>query len=201
MTAGRRPVRSLAEARAELESRADVDLLAALHAGDRAALGALYDRHAALVYGLALAILKSPPEAEDLTQEVFVALSSEQGYDPERGPLRGYLVAMTRSRAIDRHRSRQRHLRLLRMWHTAAPPVVAPPTPPQHVATRQCTERVRGALAQLSDREREVLELSYYQGLTQAEIAARLGAPLGSVKSWARRGLLSLKDGLQDLVG
>ncbi len=60
---------------------------------------------------------------------------------------------------------------------------------------------MRAALTQLSDREREVLELSYFKGLTQAEIADQLGAPLGTVKSWARRGLLSLRDSLQDLVG
>ena len=69
--------------------------------------------------------------------------------------------------------------------------------PPPHLRAAV----LRAALTQLSDREREVLELSYFKGLTQAEIADQLGAPLGTVKSWARRGLLSLRDSLQDLVG
>jgi RNA polymerase sigma-70 factor (ECF subfamily) len=181
--------------------RTDADLLAALDAGDASALGTLYDRHAGLVYGVGLAILKSAEEAEDLTQEVFLALSAEHSYDPARGQLAGLLVAMTRSRAIDRLRSRGRRLRLLRSWHRSAPAVTLPATPPQQVSTKECAERVRAALAELSDREREVLELAYFGGLTQVEIADRLGAPLGSVKSWARRGLLNLKDSLRDLVG
>ena len=194
-------IQSIADARAALGSRTDADLLEALHAGDRTALGVLYDRHAALVYGSALAILRSPEEAQDLTQEVFLTLCSEHLYDPGRGPFCGYLLSMTRSRGIDRLRRRGRHLRLLERWYKAAPPEVSPATPLQHVSTRECTERVQSALAQLSEREREVLELVYYKGLTQAEIAAQLGAPLGTVKSWARRGLLGLRDSLHDLVG
>ena len=79
-------------------------------------------------------------------------------------------------------------------------PVAVVGDPHQATSAKQVSHRVRAALAELSDREREVLELSYYRGLTQAEIAEQLGAPLGSVKSWARRALLSLKDNLQDLV-
>ncbi len=198
---GERVVHRIAEQRDALAARSDAALLAALAADDRFALGILYDRHASLVYGIALAILKSQQEAEDLTQEVFVALSGDHGYDPARGQLAAFLVAMTRSRAIDRLRSRGRHLRLLKRWHDTAPAAASPPTPPQQVSAKQCTERVRAALGELSEKEREVLELAYFGGLTQPEIAERLGAPLGSVKSWARRGLLSLKDSLQDLVG
>jgi len=183
------------------QSRTDAELVAALRADDGSALGALYDRHGGLVYGVALAILRSPQEAEDLTQEVFVALCGHLGYDAARGELAGFLVTATRSRAIDRVRARGRHLRLLRRWHETAPAGASPATPLQNVSTKQRTERVRVALTELSEREREVLELAYFQDLTQSEIADRLGAPLGSVKSWARRGLLSLRDNLQDLVG
>ena len=198
---GERPFRPVAQRLPEEHPRTDAELLAALESDDGSALGTLYDRHAGLVYGVAVAILQSPQEAEDLTQEVFVTLSGDHAYDPGRGQLAGFLVAMTRSRAIDRLRSRGRHLRLLKRWHTTAPALALPATPPQQVSTKECAERVRAALTQLSDREREVLELSYWKGLTQAEIADQLGAPLGTVKSWARRGLLSLRDSLQDLVG
>jgi RNA polymerase sigma-70 factor (ECF subfamily) len=177
----------------------DLELLDRL-ATDADALGALYDRHASLVYGLAMSVLRDPAEAEDLTHEVFVGLT-DHTFDPERGTLTAYLVSLTRSRAIDRLRRGGRHLRLLRQWHESEPEPTSAPTPHQAISERQVSDRVRAALAELSDREREVLELSYYRGLTQAEIADQLGAPLGSVKSWARRALLSLRDNLQDLAG
>lgn len=176
----------------------DLELLDAL-ASDPEALGMLYDRHASLVYGLAMSVLRDPTEAEDLTHELFVGLA-DHTFDPERGTLAAYLVSLTRSRAIDRLRRGGRHLRLLRQWHESEPEPATAPTPHQAISTKQLTHRVRAALAELSDREREVLELSYYRGMTQAEIADQLGAPLGSVKSWARRALLSLRDNLQDLV-
>ena len=179
----------------------DIELVEAVRADDGAALGVLYDRHAGLVFGTALAILQKRDEAEDLTQEVFVALSVDRAFDPARGQLRSFLVALTRSRAIDRVRARGRHLRLLKRWHNIGPAPPSPQTPLQHCSTKECAERVRAALGDLSDREREVLELAYFRGLTQAEIAERLDTPLGTVKSWARRGLSSLKANLQDLVG
>ena len=138
-------------------------------------------------------------EAEELTQEIFVALYDDETYDASRGPLEAYLIARTRSRAIDRLRRGGRHLRLLKQWHAAETPLGAP-TPHQTAAARQLAERVRRALGELSDREREVIELSYYRDMTQTEIAEHLAAPLGSVKSWARRGLSRLQDILKDLT-
>ncbi|HJQ83158.1 MAG TPA: sigma-70 family RNA polymerase sigma factor [Candidatus Binatia bacterium] len=194
------PIQQRAPEERAADARSDAELLDALRADDPTAIAALYDRHARLVYGLAVAILKSAEEAEDLTQEVFVALATVHAYDAGRGEVTPFLVTMTRSRAIDRLRARGRHVRLLRVWHGAAPAAPAPPTPPQQVHARELSDRVRAALAQLSEKERQVLELSYFAGLTQTEIAERLDAPLGSVKSWARRGLSSLKDHLEDLV-
>ena len=167
---------------------------------DPAALGPLYDRYASLVFGLARAILQSEQEAEDLTQEVFVMLCQGTTYDAARGPLGAFLTAVTRSRAIDRLRSRGRRLRILRAsWQNAPPPIM--PTPAvDRLALRECSERVRGAVAELPANERRVLEMVYYQGLTQAEIAATRNAPLGTVKSWCRRGLLGLRAALADLV-
>jgi len=177
----------------------DEVLLRAL-ATDRAALGPLYDRYGGLVYGLARAILESPAEAEDLTQEVFVMLCERTTYDPARGSLGAFLTTLTRSRAIDRLRSRGRRLRILHAtWRSAPPPDLGSP-PVERIATRECAERVRGALAGLPADQRRALELVYYQGLTQAEIAATLDTPLGTVKSWCRRGLLGLRAALADLV-
>ncbi len=169
-------------------------------ADDPSALGPLYDRYGRLVYGLALAILKSPEEAEDLTQEVFLMLCRQSGYQAARGSVGAYLTTLARSRAIDRLRRRGRTVRVLRAtWETAPPPEM-PPTPADRVSTEQCSARVRAALAGLSEDERRVLEMSYYRGLTQAEIAAELDTPVGTVKSWCRRGLIAMRGALGDLV-
>ena len=167
---------------------------------DRAALGPLYDRYGGLVYGLARAILQSQEEAEDLTQEIFVMLVQGTTFDVRRGSLGAFLTTLTRSRAIDRLRGRGRRLRILRASWRSAPPPDRPAGPAERIATRESSLRVRDALAGLPANERRALEMVYYQGLTQAEIAAKLDAPLGTVKSWCRRGLLGLRAALADLV-
>ena len=150
---------------------------------------------------MAVAILGSPEEAQDLTQEVFVTVSAATSFDPNRGSVSAFLTTMTRSRAIDRLRRRGRSVRLLKTWHEATPAVPAPPSPYERVAMRECTERMRSALAELPQVEREVLDLAYFKGLSQAEIAAALDAPLGTVKSRCRRALLALRHQLEDLTG
>ena len=167
---------------------------------DPTALGILYDRYAGLVYGLALAALRDADDAQDLTQDVFLTLYREHGYDPARGALGGFLATMTRTRAIDRLRARDRKVRLLGDFHRASVPTSDPFTPLERLSMVECTERVRAALAELPENHRRVLEMAYYRGLTQSEIAADLDASLGTVKSWARRGLLGLKHALGDLL-
>jgi RNA polymerase sigma-70 factor, ECF subfamily len=177
----------------------DEELIARL-ADDPSALGPLYDRHGRLVYGLALAILRNADEAQDLTQEVFLSLCGSELYDPRRGAVGAFLTTLVRSRGIDRLRRRTRRTRLLRAQWEVAPPPVQPPLPQDRVALAECAGRVRAALGDLPETERRALEMAYYQGLTQAEIAEDLGVPLGTVKSWCRRGLMSLKRTLGDLV-
>ena len=111
-----------------------------------------------------------------------------------------FLTTLVRSRAIDRLRRRTRRVRLLRAQWEAAPPLEPTKMPQDRVAEAQSAVRVRAALDELSGDERRVLEMSYYKGLTQAEIAEDLGIPLGTVKSWCRRGLMTLKRSLADLV-
>ncbi len=170
-------------------------------ADDPTAPGAIYDRYAGLVYGIALKALRNAEDAQDLTQEIFLSLYRQSSsYDPTRGALSGYLVAMTRTRAIDRLRARGRKVRLLQDLHRTSPPASPPFTPLERISLAQCCDRVRAALAQLPENQRRVLEMAYYRGLTQSEIAADLGAALGTVKSWARRGLSSLERALGDLL-
>ena len=180
------------------ESRTDEALLRAVTT-DPTAMGPLYDRYARLVYGLARAVLQSDTEAQDLAQEVFMSLCEAHRYDPRRGNVAAYLTMVTRTRAIDRVRRRGRRVRLLHDWWQATPPTPVN-TPHERLSTEQSSARVRAALAALSDNERRAIELAYFQGLTQAEIADELETPLGTVKSWCRRGLLALKETLGDLV-
>ncbi|HEX5064624.1 MAG TPA: sigma-70 family RNA polymerase sigma factor [Myxococcota bacterium] len=169
--------------------------------GDPAALGTLYDRYASLVYGIALASLRDPDDAADLTQEIFLRIYRHpHQYDPERGALGAFLVTMTRTRAIDRLRARGRKLRVLQHVERAIPQASPASTALERYSLQQCTERVRAALERLPQNQRRVLELAYYRGLSQSEIADDLAASLGTVKSWARRGLLALRDALGDLI-
>lgn len=154
-----------------------------------------------MVYGLALAIVANQSEAEDLVQEVFLTLCDQHDYDAARGSVGAFLTTVTRSRAIDRIRRRSTRVRRLKDYKETAVPVIDPPASPlERVATAQDAERVRRAMAELSDNERRVLHMAYYEGLTQTEIAETLDTPLGTVKSWSRRALLGLRRALADLV-
>jgi RNA polymerase sigma-70 factor, ECF subfamily len=177
----------------------DTHLWFALRAGQTDALGELYDRHAGLVYGVSLKVLGNAQEAEDLTQDIFVKLIEQTSYDPTRGSLRTFLMILTRSRAIDRLRSRQAAQKTKQRWQTdyASAPSDAASAAGAEFAKAEQTAQVRAAMAQLSVQQREVLQLAYYEGLTQAAIAERLGEPLGTVKARARRGLLKLREILQ----
>jgi len=170
-------------------------------AEDASALAPLYGQYAKLVYGVAFAMLGCREEAEDLTHEVFVAICGPTTYDADRGSVSAFLVTMTRSRAIDRLRRRNRSVRLLKTWHEAEPPAPAPTTPFDHVLMQRTVERVRAVLAALPRGERELLEMAYYRGLSQGEIAADLDTPLGTVKSRLRRSLIKLEGALTDLTG
>lgn len=181
------------------EPLSDADLAKALESGREGALAALYDRYARLVFGVARTMSQNTQEAEDLTQEVFFALWNRCNYDSARGSMASLLVSMTRSRAIDRIRSRDSKLRLhgeLRRIEDSDPRESLDPREAASLGER--CGRVREALSLLSADQRRVLELAYYRGLSQTEIAGELAMPLGTVKSWARKGLIRLRDALRD---
>lgn len=185
----------------ERKAESDEELLRGLAEDPTRALGELYDRHARLVYGIARAILASTAEAEDLTQEVFLGLCRESRYDPQRGTLAAFLVTVTRSRALDKLRSTGRKLELLRRWGGEIAREGATSDPVMEASLTERSRSVRQALAQLPDNQRRVLELAYFGELSQSEIASKLDAPLGTVKTWARRGLFTLRDALKDVAG
>jgi RNA polymerase sigma-70 factor (ECF subfamily) len=185
-------------ARAEAADPPDAALLERL-ASDPSALEILYDRYSRLVYGLALRALGSVDAAQDLTQEVFLGLRDHTTYDPSRGTLAAYLITVTRTRAIDQLRFGTRKVRLLQHWWQSVPTEPSP-SPVDQLSVEQCAARVNAALADLAPSERKALELAYYKGLSQTEVAEEMGAPLGTVKSWSRRGLLAMREALADLV-
>ncbi len=179
--------------RPETTSLSDRDLVIRLRNGQMDALGALYDRYGGLVYTLALRILTSREAAEDLTQDVFVALSQRQQYDPDRGSLGSYLATYTRSRALDRLRVNSNRLRILRQFRQMLTLSSKPPTPTDQVVQQERSHRIRAALQEIPDAERIVLEIAYFEGCSQSQIANRLNLPLGTVKTRSRQGLRRLR--------
>ncbi|MGG6295775.1 sigma-70 family RNA polymerase sigma factor [Leptolyngbya sp. AN02str] len=185
---------------APLPDLSDADLYFRLKANQPEALGILYDRHASLVYGLALRVLGTQQEAEDLTQDIFLNLV-RSSFDPKRGSLRTYLATLTRSRAIDRVRSRTTATNVLRKWQPGSGATETPNLPFDFIAQREQAQEVQAALAELSDEQQTILRMAYYDGLSQSQIAERLNIPLGTVKARARRGLLKLRQTLTDYIG
>lgn len=178
----------------------DATLVAALRQGDKSVLGVLYDRYSRLVYSIAFRILKSGPEAEDLTQEIFLNLWQKQAYNPARSSLSRFLSTVTRNRAIDRIRSRGNRRRILKGLVPQSPSVDAFSLPEVQASQGERSQRVREALKNLPDKQRQLLWLAYYHGFSQSEIANHTNIPLGTVKSRMRQGLLKLKGTLQDLA-
>ena len=173
----------------------DADLLASLRAGQVEALRTLYQRYGRLVYTLSRRILHSDEEAEEITQDVFLTLWHKDAYQANRGSLSRYLVVLARSRSIDRLRSQTSHRQRLHKWHLMMTDVSSSPLDMATLTERG--ERTRQALSNLSDKERQVIEIAYYEGLSQSEIAQRLNIPLGTVKSRSRQALRKLRQTLQ----
>ena len=174
----------------------DADLLASLRAGQVEALRTLYQRYGRLVFTLSRRILHSDEEAEEITQDVFITLWEKDAYQPHRGSLSRYLVVLARSRAIDRLRSQTSHHQRLHKWHLMMANVST--TPLDMATLTERGEHIRQALTTLSEKERQVIEIAYYEGLSQSEIAQRLNVPLGTVKSRSRQALRKLRHTLQN---
>lgn len=193
------PDSSSSQSKSSLPST-DTELIDALKAGKHSALSILYDRYGKFVYRLALHILKNSQEAEDLTQEIFLALWRSHTYNPARGSLSSFLTTMTRSRAIDKLRSRGRNLKFLDSWRQNMPSEISSDSPFEHVALGERSQQLHSALGQLSPDQRQVLEMAYYEGLSLSEIAQKLDIPLGTVKTRSRLGLLKLRQILEDFI-
>ena len=192
---------ALAHLHPAAESQAeDASYLRRIASGDQAAAGALYDRHARPLYSLILRIVGDEPDAEDVLQEVFAqAFRQAARYDAARGAVAAWLLTMARSRAIDRLRARRTRIET----RTGEVPVIEemPTAQPDAASVMLDEERaqlVREALGSLPLLQRLAIELAYYEGLSHAEIAARLEQPLGTIKTRIRLALLKLRDVLTE---
>ena len=181
----------------------DEALFVSFQEGNIEALGILYDRHGLIVYRLAKKMLSDAIEAEDLTQEVFLNLQASPNYQQNRGSFYNYLMMVTRSKALDRLRKKsswwKRVQKLGKMTEITNNNSCSLPLEKASIDER--STQVKKALEKLSPKQRQVLELSYYEGLSHSQISQHLNLPLGTVKTHCRRGLLKLRQTLQDWVG
>jgi RNA polymerase sigma-70 factor, ECF subfamily len=184
-----------------LTDESDLQVLIALQQGNTTALGIVYDRYGAIVYRLALRMLANPTEAEDLTQEVFLAFwRGVDKYDPDRGVLLVFLLTITRSRALNRLKQQSSQQNLQYRFGNYLPRTDNRHPGMESVTSIELRERLKLALQELPTTQKQVLEMGYYQGKSQSEIAQELELPLGTVKTRSRQGLLKLRQFLQDLV-
>ena len=167
-------------------------LVTRIAAGDRDAFGRFYDAFAGAALGLIRRIVRDQSAAEEVLQDVFWQVWREAGqYDRQRGSPDAWLLTRARTRAIDRLRSmRRRNTTFVLSADESGPAAARGADDPGRAVDRGAVE---GALAQLPPAQRRVIELAFFEGLTQTEIAERLGEPLGTVKTRARLGLERLR--------
>lgn len=175
----------------EQVQRTDAELIRSIAREDEAALAALYDRHGAILLGFITRILNNRAEAEDVLQEIFLQVWQHAAdFDHERGTAFTWLVMRTRSRAIDRLRA----LNLCaRVAEASSEMSRGARDALDDVSIAEQREVIHRALADLTEKERHTLQLAYFEGLSQSEIASRLGEPIGTIKTRARQGLMKLR--------
>jgi RNA polymerase sigma-70 factor (ECF subfamily) len=185
-----------------MQTPADViqgQLLGRIAQRDLQALSEFYDSTATPLFSVALRILHDPAEAEEVIQDVFVQVWEKAPFfDIRLGSAFGWVLSITRHRAIDRLRSKQRHARLVEeLLASNETEAAATPLPDEDSAEAEQAMTVRGAVSELPKEQRQAIELAFFAGLTHPEIADVLHEPLGTVKARIRRGLLKLRRSLE----
>ncbi len=178
----------------------DRNLAERLKRGEPPAMAELYDRYGKLAYSVIYRIVRDVGVAEELVQEAFLRVwNRAQGFDAERGALGPWLLAVARNRAIDYVRSSGGKMARgsLELAHAEQQPSVFVNFEAE-VLSQDRARRVRGALDRLNENQRHVIELAYFEGLSQSEMAERMGQPLGTVKTWVRTALKNLRQELAE---
>ena len=166
--------------------------------GDARAFEVVYNRHHVEAYSLARAITRTPGGAEEATQDAFLALWRKAStFDAECGTLAAWLFALVRYRSIDWLRRGGSRAAMLDLTEDAAERLEHPERTDDQVLVSDAHERARRMLEELPPEQREVIDLAYFAGYTQTEIAARVGVPLGTVKGRARLGLARMRAALE----
>jgi RNA polymerase sigma-70 factor (ECF subfamily) len=182
------------------EGQSEAELMRQVAAGEIGGLETLYDRYHSMAYALALRITTETGLAEDVVQDSFLGVwRNASRYAVDKGSVRGWLLAIVRHRAIDAMRRQRASVAIGDGADEAVPAALTLPDIWPEVAGRLDAEQIRRAMTALPPAQRDVLELAYFDGLTQREIAERTHAPLGTVKSRIRLGLASLRDQLVGL--
>jgi RNA polymerase sigma-70 factor (ECF subfamily) len=185
----------------------DLGLLQRIVNRDTTALAELYDRHSRLLFGVAVRILRSHPDAEEVLQEVFVRVwTRADTYDERLGVPAAWLTRMARNRAIDRLRSRKSRGEVDVPGGEAATPEIdarqpaATPSPEALAQEAETGGALRNALGTLPPEQRVLIEAAFFEGFTHQELADRFGLPLGTVKTRIRSGIIAMRDRLEHAV-
>lgn len=179
-------------ASAEKTIPSDKELVSRVRAGDEDAMGALYDRYSPLVYAVGLRVLADTGAAEDVLQEVFMQLwRNPARFDASRGSLGAWLAVIARNRAIDALRKRRYESDIEDVVVSVEPDLAS------DFDRSRAAKNVRDVLNGMHPAQREALELAFFEGLTHTEIAAKIGEPLGTIKTRIRAGLLGLRKALK----
>jgi RNA polymerase sigma-70 factor, ECF subfamily len=173
---------------------ADSALIAKMTAGDESALSALYDRYAPMLFGMLSRMLNDRQAAEEVLQDLFLQLWRNAGqFDPARGSLPAWLMVIGRNRAISRLRGRRDREVLEENEGDFAGTFVSSQNIEDEAARAQLARNISAALTKLPAEQRQAVELAYFEGMTQSEIAAKTGTPLGTVKTRVRTAMQTLR--------
>jgi RNA polymerase sigma-70 factor (ECF subfamily) len=172
----------------------DSALIEKMMTGDESALSALYDRYSPLLFGMLMRVLNDRQAAEEVLQDLFLQLWRNAGqFDASRGSLPAWLMVIGRNRAISRLRGRRDREVLEEEEGDFAGAFASPQNIEDEAARAQMARTVKAALEELPAEQRHAVELAYFEGMTQTEIAAKTGAPLGTVKTRVRTAMQTLR--------
>jgi len=191
------------ETTSESQESGDVDLMLRIQRGDEEALGLLYDRYAGVLKSLIMRVIHNEAEADDLLQEIFVELWNQSAtFSPEKGKPLGWIVTLARRRAIDRLRKRQAYARVEEKFQHA------PETQPESwvhntmeadIEMNDARRVLQRVMADLPEAQRQAIDLAFFKGMSQREVAAHTGIPLGTIKTRLELGLKKIADALRGL--